>query len=510
MTEPYHQVISTQSAVETELLAKRVALWATANCLISLRGDLGAGKSTFARALIRALAPPNLEFDIPSPSFSLVQTYSETRIKICHVDLYRVKSTDEVIELALDELAKDHLLIVEWPEKLPELSLSSVLKLSFSGQGEARLIDVQASGLWAKAFTRDHEIEKFIAASSWSNAQRVFLEGDASSRRYELLVEARQSALLMDMPRRPDGPPVKDGKPYSVIAHLAEDISAVLAVNSHLSSLGYSAPIVEAHDLASGLAIIENLGNLVFGRMLLAGEDISLPMQTAVALLADMAEQHWPNKIEISPLRSHKIEHYDLEAQLAEVNLVVSWFWPHLRGSGCDPKAAQKFVQIWRDLLPLTVPAKPQWVMRDFHSPNLIWLPDREGIKRVGLIDTQDAVLGHPAYDLVSLLQDARVDIDPSLTQQLYQQYVELRSSNSNFDAANFASVFAILGAQRATKILGIFARLNKRDGKSVYLKHIPRVAKYLVQNLKHPNLAHLSLWYETYLPEVFNMSSNH
>ena len=145
------------------------------------------------------------------------------------------------------------------------------------------------------------------------------------------------------------------------------------------------------------------------------------------------------------------------------------------------------------------------WTLRDFHSPNLIWLEEREGLAKVGLIDFQDAVLGHPAYDLVSLGQDARVDVPAALELRLLAAYGAARRADApDFDLASFARAYAILGAQRNTKIAGIFARLDKRDGKPDYLKHLPRIEGYLRRNLEHPALAELKGWYQAHMPKLF------
>jgi N-acetylmuramate 1-kinase len=266
-----------------------------------------------------------------------------------------------------------------------------------------------------------------------------------------------------------------------------------VTVNKQLSSFGYSAPEIEAHTIEQGLAIIEDLGGLVYGRMMHDGSDMREPMMTAVKLLADMSNKSWPTTLNL----------YDTEAQLIEADLLVSWFWPFVHGSKATQVLHDSFEDVWRNILPLTVSDRPYWVMRDFHSPNLIWLPEREGIQRVGLIDTQDAVLGHPAYDLASLLQDARVDIDFEWADELYSHYESLRHKQGGFDTKKFGRAYAILGAQRATKILGIFARLAKRDGKPGYLKHMPRVSRYLARNLSHPDLIELKNWYKKNMPEA-------
>jgi aminoglycoside/choline kinase family phosphotransferase len=166
----------------------------------------------------------------------------------------------------------------------------------------------------------------------------------------------------------------------------------------------------------------------------------------------------------------------------------------------------ESFAAVWRTLIPRTQQTRPQWVLRDFHSPNLIWIPERSGVKRVGLIDTQDAVMGHGAYDLMSMTQDARVDIPDALAERTIQHYLSLRRTEAGFDADAFMTAYAVLGAQRATKILGIFARLSKRDGKHGYLRHMPRVSRALAKNLEHPVLAELKQWYLDHLPEALSV----
>jgi aminoglycoside/choline kinase family phosphotransferase len=146
-----------------------------------------------------------------------------------------------------------------------------------------------------------------------------------------------------------------------------------------------------------------------------------------------------------------------------------------------------------------TAPAT--WVLRDYHSPNLLWLADRESVARIGVLDFQDALIGPPAYDVASLLQDARVDIPEELEVMLLGRYVNARRADDRrFDAATFALLYATLAAQRATKILGIFARLNRRDGKPQYLRHVPRLLGYLQRSLAHPALAPLAAWYAAHV----------
>jgi tRNA threonylcarbamoyl adenosine modification protein YjeE len=483
-----------------EAFARELSLWARPGLAIHLSGDLGAGKSAFARAFIRALARDDKEFDIPSPSFSLIQAYDATRVPVAHVDLYRIKSAAEVTELGLEEFLPKYLTIIEWPENLNENISSDYLKMSFSGSGDSRDLRLEAVGKWIEILKRNEAINGFVSLSPMTGGTRYFFEGDASARRYERIETSASTMLLMDMPSRPDGPVVRNGKSYSAIAHLAEGISAVAAINDYLFSLDYSAPAIYEVDIKQGLALIEPFGNNVFGKMIARGDDMEVPMKMAVEVLADMEARDWPTVVPVRGNSSYKLVNFDLDAMLIEVDLLPSWFWSLHKKSEASNEVKAEFSAIWRSLLAGIIPNKPVWTLRDYHSPNLLWLPERKGLRRVGLIDTQDCVLGHPAYDLVSMLQDARVDIDFKWADELYDHYCGLRSTVGAFDAHEFSRAFAILGAQRATKVLGIFARLSKRDGKHIYLNHIPRVSRYLKRNLAHPDLAILKNWYDSNL----------
>ena len=520
MTISITQTIVCSSQIETEKFARMLSLWSKPGLVIALKGELGSGKSTFARAFIMALAKPDDTFDVPSPSFSLVQLYDNTRVPVAHIDLYRLNTAQQVDELGLGELLTQYILLVEWPERMTQALATSTLILNFSGSGEVREIKMKAEGSWIGALDRNETIKSFLNLHNYGNAERVFFEGDASSRRYEKLLKDGKQVLLMDMPQRPDGPPVKNGRPYSQIAHLAENIKSVICVNGFLDVLGgYSTPKTSAFDYANGLAIIEDLGNRVFGKMLLAGEDMTEPMLTAAELLADLGQRAQTDKMNFLLWGSYTIPPYDEEALLIETELLPKWFWPYINNTEPPDEVVSSFDMVWKKLLPLAKQKSPQIVMRDFHSPNLLWIPDRKGILRVGLIDTQDAVMGHAAYDLVSMIQDARVDIPEKLAQQTFEHYIALRKANPNFTTGTlaiankddfsetkFRTAYAILGAQRATKILGIFARLNKRDGKPAYLKHMPRVSRYLADNLEHPALAELKQWYLNHLPEALGV----
>jgi aminoglycoside/choline kinase family phosphotransferase len=205
----------------------------------------------------------------------------------------------------------------------------------------------------------------------------------------------------------------------------------------------------------------------------------------------------------ISPHVEYRIPRYDIDAFLIEAELLLDWYLPRL-GATISPAGRAAFVALWRDTLQPAMDAPPTWVLRDFHSPNLLWLEEREDLARLGILDFQDTVLGPAAYDLASLLQDARVDVPESMEITMLGNYARARrEADENFDPALFVKIYATVAAQRATKILGIFSRLDMRDGKPQYLRHMPRLWGYLQRSLAHPALAPLRAWYNTHVPTL-------
>jgi aminoglycoside/choline kinase family phosphotransferase len=188
-----------------------------------------------------------------------------------------------------------------------------------------------------------------------------------------------------------------------------------------------------------------------------------------------------------------------MQALLIEAELLLDWY---MAGTASSSVMRKAFVQLWREALAPALDAPPVWVLRDYHSPNLLWLKERDDIARIGVLDFQDALIGPAAYDVASLLQDARVDVPEAMEVALLSRYVRARfADDRNFDAGGFTRLYATLAAQRATKILGIFARLDRRDGKPQYLRHMPRLWNYLQRSLAHPALTSLKAWYAAHVP---------
>ncbi len=487
----------------TQRLVADVAVILEPGDFVTLSGDLGAGKTTFARALIRHLAgDPAVE--VPSPTFTLMQTYELPRFPLVHADFYRLQSPSEAAELGFDDLPERAVVLLEWPERasvlLPADRLDVTLLLNPQKGAEFRNARVTGHGAFAARVDRMLAMRRFLNEAGYEEATRARLQGDASTRIYERLTLGDRRAILMNSPRRADGPPVKHGRPYSAIAHLAEDVTPFVAIANALRARGFSAPEIRAADLADGFVVLEDLGQegVVSG-------DPPAPIEqryaVAVEVLAALHVLALPEEIPVAPHVTYRLPRYDLEAFLIEAELLLDWYLPKLNAP--MPEASRpQFENLWRAALQSAVTAPPTWVLRDYHSPNLLWLADRTGPARIGLLDFQDAVIGPCAYDLASLLQDARIDVPERMEIDLLGRYVRARrAADPNFDTIGFAQVYAALAAQRATKILGIFARLERRDGKPQYLRHIPRVWGYLQRSLAHPSLTAMSSWYKAHVP---------
>lgn len=485
----------------TRQLAEDLALILRAGDVIALQGDLGAGKSTLSRALLRALADdPMLE--VPSPTFTLVQAYEFDRLTVSHFDLYRIEDEEELIELGFEEAASEGAALVEWPERAEAYLPVDTLLLSIASgpTPDSRVVEFSAqAGDWDARIERTLQIRRFLEGTGWRGASRRFLQGDASARSYERIRHDGKIAILMNAPRRADGPPVRDGKPYSQIAHLAEDVRAFIGIGEALRAKGLNAPELYAHDMDSGLLLLEDLGS---DGVLIDGTPDPERYRAAVDLLADLHGHDWPLETPLPDDTTHHVPAYDAGALSIEADLFLDWYVPDVTSAPVSDDAAAEFRALWQSLFEILATSEKTWVLRDYHSPNLIWRADREGADRLGLIDYQDTVIGPTAYDVASLAQDARVTVSVELEQELVERYVAARRArDAGFEEDAFRRDYAILAAHRATKVLGIFVRLAKRDGKPGYLRHIPRLVDYLSRSLQHPVLADIKLWYQRHGP---------
>ena len=324
---------------------------------------------------------------------------------------------------------------------------------------------------------RQEAIKNFLSANGWGEALRIPLTGDASFRRYERLALSGRKVLLMDAP-----PPL-------------ESVDKFVSIALHLKSLGFSTPEIFAKEIDLGFLIIEDLGNETFTKIL-STQEIETEIDLYSLAVDVLINLHGISKDLVLPPNTTT---YSIEILLDEAQLLCDWTWGALFGT--PPKKAIKtsYQVSWEKTLSPLSHQFETLVLRDYHVDNLMVIENRSGISRCGLLDFQDAVLGHRAYDLMSLLEDARRDVGPVLKEKMLERYLV---AFPTLKREPFTTAFAVLAAQRHAKVIGIFTRLCIRDGKTVYLKHIPRVWRLLEDALTHPSLAPVANWFDTYIPQ--------
>lgn len=476
---------------DTIRLGEDLALALKPGDCLALIGDLGTGKSTLARAFIRAVADePDLE--VPSPTFTIIQTY-DARIPVAHLDLYRLSDVSELDELGIDEMLEDGICLIEWPDIATDiLPPEQTVTLTLTHSGEGRLASIEAPAKLKAPLERVFAIRAFLAKNGRGDAARRFLSGDASTRAYETVSTGGPDLILMDWRRPMRGAIVAEGKTYAEIAHLAQDARSFVAIGNYLRNSGFCAPEILAADTDQGILLLENLGRE--GVLAPDGTPIEDRYLQSVACLAALHQASRPDLLPVGDGSAYEVPPFDRQAMKIEVSLLAEWYLPHKRGKPLTDSEKSDYYAQWDRLIDQLADCETGLVLRDFHSPNLIWQPQNSGIRQVGLIDFQDAMIGPTAYDVASIVQDARVTISPELQARLLSHYLENRR-NTSFDEAAFLKAFAIMSAQRNCKLAGIWVRLLERDRKPGYMKHMPRTFRYLSAALSHPELAPLRDW---------------
>ncbi len=324
------------------------------------------------------------------------------------------------------------------------------------------------------AAERDVAMGKFLAAAGWGGVAPASLAGDASFRRYYRLDDGSRRVVLMDAP-----PPVEDVRPYVAVAAI-------------LRGFRLSAPQIHAEDGTHGFLLIEDFGDASYTRLLAGGADeaalYALAVDTLIALHRAVAASGLP-----------ALPPYDEARLLTEAALLVDWYAPNVLGTALPPAAREDYLARWRDILRQAMLPATTLVLRDYHADNLMLLPGRPDVEACGLLDFQDAVLGPASYDLVSLLEDARRDVPAALRVAMTERYL---AAFPGLDRVLFLRSGAILAVQRNCKILGIFTRLWRRDGKPAYLPHIARIWRLIEEDVqREPVLRPIADWLDRHLP---------
>ncbi|MEX0297446.1 MAG: aminoglycoside phosphotransferase family protein [Kordiimonas sp.] len=320
--------------------------------------------------------------------------------------------------------------------------------------------------------TRLEQQQKFCDLQGWGCADIFPLPCDASKRSYTRLVDNSRSAMLMDAPPE------------------FENLAAYMRLAGHLSGLGIRTPEIYAYDLEQGFAIIEDFGDDTFTRLLDRGVSDEALYSQAVDVLIHIQKSPDAASVEAPP--------YDEKLLLLEVERFVDWFVPAVRGADVTVEERDIHIEAWKEALQYVANERSMLVVRDFHVDNLMIVDGGEGLAACGLLDFQDALIGSAAYDVVSLVEDARRDVSAEVRALVLDKYFK---AFPDLNRNTFNRDMAILGAQRHAKVLGLFARLSRQDDKHGYLKHVPRVARLLDRCLQIPELAKVREVIEALVP---------
>ncbi len=352
-------------------------------------------------------------------------------------------------------------------------------------------------------FSREEKITQFLRANGWGDAVRDPMPGDASSRRYVRLEQGGKIAILMDAPISDDNRACPIGASnerrrelgYPAMARLAgSNPAAFVCIASALKRRGFAAPDIFATNLEDGLLLLEDLGDDLYAPVLDKTPALEKELyKKAVSCLAAIYRSSFSNNLTAHGASWH-VASYDNMALQTEADLFLHWYIPNFDKTP-DAKAQKQWAKIWSAALKNLNAHASGLALRDFHAENIFALGGK-----VGLIDFQDALFAHPSYDLVSLIEDARRDVDPNMAAPLITQFCQEAGITEGPD---FHAAYAVQAAQRNAKILGIFVRLAQRDNKPHYLDFIPRVAAHFRRDLSHPALADLRSWMKNHAPSV-------
>jgi aminoglycoside/choline kinase family phosphotransferase len=312
----------------------------------------------------------------------------------------------------------------------------------------------------------------FVVRAGWGDAEERLLAGDASFRKYFRLTRGSGRAVVMDAPA-----------PH-------EDVQPFVRIGRHLLAMGLSAPEIFAVDEANGFLLLEDLGDDTYARVLANGGDEAELYAGATDVLS--AIHAAPNHGTLPGLGG-----YEGEALIDAAILLPEWYLAEATGHPTSAEVIEDYRAAWRACLKALPPTEGALLLRDYHKDNLLWLPERPGARACGLLDFQDALRGHPSYDLVSLIEDARRDVTPSVQAACLDRYI----ATTGLDAQDFRTGFDLMAAQRHARIIGVFVRLFRRDGKPDYLGYLPRVWGQFERALKHPALKPLRTWVDHHLP---------
>ncbi|MDG2187302.1 MAG: tRNA (adenosine(37)-N6)-threonylcarbamoyltransferase complex ATPase subunit type 1 TsaE [Hyphomicrobiales bacterium] len=477
---------------ELEELAKTISSNLEKGDIIALIGEIGSGKTTLSKFLINQLTSIEIN-QINSPTFNLYQSYNKNNVLVNHYDFYRIEKYQDLDEIDLEDSYKNGITIIEWADKYINALTQDYIEIHLTEKLSYREYKITPKGKLRKRIKNINSLDNFLKKTNLKINKLEDIYGDASKRKYCRLHLEDKTLILMDSSQE---------KKKINPTKLSTSISDYIHICKYLEKINIRVPELFYTDIKREYLIEEDFGDLKYSHII-SKENFKELYQPAIDTLLHISEIHHPNNLEVNG-KTYDIPEYDKKIYLNEVEIFIKFYWPFIKGTICTSAIEKEFMDIWNELL-IKISSDKSLVLRDFHSPNLMLLKDEENHKKCGVIDFQDALLGHPIYDLVSLCQDARITISEEEETFLIETYKsKFNFNNYQFDRSNFIDHYCILGTQRSMKILGIFARLSILDSRNDYLVHMPRVINYIKRNMQNSNLSDLSKWLDLNFKEEF------
>ena len=489
-----HSKYISRNLSDLEKLAKELVPLLNEGGVMTLNGQIGAGKTTLAKLIIQELTQTPLE-DIVSPTFNLYHTYNRDNLEIAHYDFYRIESEIELLEIDLNESLTDKICIIEWADKFRDLLPKDRIEIFITCKKNERVYRINPLGKFREVVSNRAKIENYLGGLDINFTELQRLPGDASKRNYYRVMSPDNTMILMDATQESN---IKSK------TGLSNGIDDFIKIQKYLDSIDVRVPKLIGRNRIDNILLEEDLGEYSYADML-TKENYQKLYNPAIKTLIHISNINHPKNISTDS-NPHYLKEFDLDIYLNEAEIFIDYYWPFIHGKQCNADKKQEFTHVMGEVYSNLTDDKTL-MLRDFHSPNLLFLENEDGFRKCAVIDFQDALFGHPLYDLVSLTNDARTTIDEHQEKYLIDLYKkDFPFNNFQFDSLSFIEQYHILGVQRSIKILGIFARLAILETNQNYLVHMPRVICYIKRIMQSGSIQTLACWLNQNFKETFDV----